>query len=325
MKIGIISFAHMHAFSYASSLVELPGVELAGIADDNRERGEQMAQRFDTRYCDLDELLAADDIQGVIICSENARHREFTEAAARAGKHVMVEKPIATTLEDAQGMIDACEAAGVKLQVAFPCRYIPAVQRVKEMVDSGRLGRLLGIRSSNHGTMPGGWFIEKELSGGGAVMDHTVHVVDLIRWIFNAEFTEVYAEADTLIHDIDIDDCGLLSMKLDNGAFVTLDPSWSRPSAFPTWGDVKMEIIGTNGVISLDAFKQKIDVYSESRGHKYVPWGGSMDYYLVKEFVDAIAQDRTPSITGYDGLKALEVALAAYQSAESHEVVSIGQ
>ncbi len=323
MKIGMISFAHMHAYSYAKSLLQIPGVELAGIADDNPERGERMAAELGTSFVDLDELLARADVAAVIICSENSKHRYYTELAAKAGKHVMVEKPIATTVADAQAMIQACADAGVKLQVAFPCRFIPAVRRAKEAVEQGRLGRLIGIRASNHGRNPGGWFIEKELSGGGAVMDHTVHVVDLIRWIFASEFTEVYAEADSMIHGISIDDCGLLSMKLENGAFATLDPSWSRPSAFPTWGDVKMEIVGTNGVISIDAFKQRLDVYSEASGHRYLPWGGDMDFHLVKDFVDTVALDREPFITGYDGLKALEVALAAYKSADSHQVVNI--
>ena len=165
MKIGMISFAHGHANSYARSLLKLPGVELVGIADDNEERGKAKAAEFGTEYYELDDLLAIPEIDGVIICSENAKHRQFTEAAARAGKHILVEKPIATTLEDAQAMIDICKEEGVKLQVAFPCRFIPAVQQAKEAIDNGRLGRLIGIRSSNHGQNPGGWFIDPELSG----------------------------------------------------------------------------------------------------------------------------------------------------------------
>lgn len=323
MKIGIISFAHMHAYGYATSLLQMPDVELVGIADDDPERGRKMAETFKTRYFAVDDLLALPDLDGVIICSENAKHRMFTEAAAKAGKHVLVEKPIATTIEDAEAMIRVCAEHCVNLQVAFPVRFEPSVRRLKELVDSGQLGRLIAIKASNHGRMPGGWFIDRQLSGGGAVMDHTVHVVDLIRWIFNTEITEVYAEVGTLIHDIDIDDCGLLSMQLANGAFVTLDPSWSRPEAFPTWGDVTMKVIATKGIVELDAFRQRINVYSNDFGHRYFSWGEDSNYYLIREFIDSIREKRQPQVTGMDGLRALEVALEAYESAVRGEAVKL--
>lgn len=323
MKIGIISFAHMHAYGYATALLQMPDVELVGIADDNAERGQKMAEVFHTKYVAVDDLLALSDLDGVIICSENAKHRYFTELAAKAGKHVLVEKPIATTVEDAKAMITVCEENHVNLQVAFPVRFEASVRRLKDLVDSGQLGRVIAIKASNHGRMPGGWFIDRKLSGGGAVMDHTVHVVDLIRWIFNTEITEVYAEVGTLIHDIDVDDCGLLSMRLANGAFATLDPSWSRPTAFPTWGDVTMRVIASGGIVDLDAFRQKFDVYSNDFGHRYFSWGEDSNYYLIREFVDSIREGRQPEITGLDGLRALEVALGAYESAAKGEPVKL--
>ncbi len=105
--------------------------------------------------------------------------------AAQHGVHVLCEKPIATTLEDARAMIASCERAQVKLMIAYPpVRYNTPVLRVKEMVERGAVGEVLAIRGTNHGRLPGGWFVEPELSGGGAVLDHTVHVIDLIRWIF---------------------------------------------------------------------------------------------------------------------------------------------
>ena len=317
MKVGILSFAHMHAYSYAEALKELKGVELVGIADENTERGLKAANQFQTNYfSDYLELLK-EDIDAVIICSENIRHKEMTVAAAKAGKHILCEKPLATTVEDAQAMIEACKKYGVKLQTAFPVRFNPSVQRVKSMIDHGDLGRIIAIRGTNRGQNPGGWFIEQELSGGGAVLDHTVHVVDLMRWFMNSEVKEVYAEVDTVFNDILIDDCGLLMLEFENGVFASHDPSWSRCKTFPTWGDVTMEIVGTNGVIQLDAFKQNFTVYSDSDqrvSQEY--WGSSYDIGLVADFINCIKEDLEPSITGYDGLKAMEVALAAYESAK---------
>lgn len=324
MKIGILSTAHMHAYSYAHCLGDIEDVELFGIADDNEERGQKAATQFQTTYFrDYHDLLK-ENIDAVIICSENSRHKEMTIAAAEAGKHVLCEKPLATTVEDAWEMIEVCKKYNVKLQTAFPVRYNPPVQRVKQMIDSGELGRIVSIRGTNRGQNPGGWFVDPELSGGGAVLDHTVHVVDLMRWFMNSEVKEVYAEVDTVFNDIDIDDCGLLMLEFENGVFASHDPSWSRCKTFPTWGDVTMEIVGTNGVVQLDAFKQHLMVYNdeENKSHQDF-WGYSHDLGLVEDFINCIKEDRGPSISGYDGLKAMEVAIMAYKSASTKKPIKI--
>ena len=323
VRIGFLSIAHMHAFSYGDAVNKLPNAQLVGIYDPDKERGTKGAETLKTRYySDPVELL--NKVDAVIICSENSRHREFTELAAQYGKHILCEKPIATTVEDGQAMIEACEKANVKLQIAFPCRFNTPIRRVKDMLDQGAIGNVLAIRGTNHGQMPGGWFVDRELSGGGAVMDHTVHIVDLIRWFLGKEVISVYAEADTMLYDVDIDDCGMLSMELEDGVFVTQDPSWSRPSTFPTWGDVTMEIIGTDGVISLDAFAQNFTLFSDKSNkvmHKV--YTEDMDFGLIKDFVEMIEEDREPSITGFDGLQAMAVALAAYESARRKEPVKL--
>ncbi|MGG4452405.1 Gfo/Idh/MocA family protein [Brevibacillus porteri] len=321
MKLGIISVAHMHAYSYANAVAKLDGVQLVGVADEDEMRGKVAAEKFGVPFfTDYHELLAT-DIDAVIVTSENAKHQEHTLAAARAGKHILCEKPLATTAEAAQEMIDFCREQGVILQTAFPVRFHPAVVRAKQLVEQGKVGRIMAIRGTNRGQNPGGWFVDPEKSGGGAVIDHTVHVVDLMRWFMDSEVREVYAEVDSKFSDTPIDDCGILTMEFENGVFATLDCSWSRNKAFPTWGDVTMEIIGTEGTISLDAFSQKLDVYSNEKGLKWVNWGDDMDSQLVKDFVTSVREKKAPSITGEDGLRAVEVALAAYQSAEQKQPV----
>jgi len=318
IRIGMLSFAHMHAHGYASCLQKMADVEIVGIWDDQPERGNTMARTFNTSFfSNVDELLDG-DLDGVIICSENANHRRMTELAAPRTRHILCEKPLAATYADGQAMIDVCAVHGAKLQTAFPVRFSPPVQRLKELLDEGTLGRIFSVKTTNHGRMPGGWFIDKPLSGGGAVIDHTVHVIDLLRWFWNTEVTEVYAEVGfSLLHPgMGIDDAGLLSFELANGAYGTLDTSWSRPDSYPTWGDVKLEVLGERGIIRVDAFKQNLAVYSDRVGKgQWLNWGSNMDMGLMRDFVDMIALNREPFITGYDGLKALEVALAAYQSA----------
>lgn len=326
-RIGILSVAHLHAASYAACLRALPGVELVGIADDDAARGRAFAEQHGTRFFDANQALLDADLDGVIICSANLHHRPLVELAARHTRNILCEKPIATTLDDARAMIDACANAGARLQIAFPVRFAPPVMQLRALIQDSSLGQVYGIKATNHGQMPGGWFVDRALAGGGAVIDHTVHVIDLLRWFFGAEVSEVYAEiGERLLHeDVAIDDVGMLSFALSNGAYGTLDTSWSRPAAFPTWGDVTIELVAEHGCVQLDAFKQQLAVYSnQATRAEWVGWGSNMDMGLIRDFVGMIVEGREPSITGQDGLKALEVALAAYQSSRSGEVVRLG-
>lgn len=324
IKIGMISFAHMHAYSYAQALLDMPGVELTGVADENEKRGKEVALKYKTQYFSSKEELLASEIDGVIITSENANHLGDVLAASGYGRHILCEKPISTSINEARQIITACNKAGVILEIAFPCRYHPSAKRAREIILSGELGQILAVKATNHGKMPGGWFIDKNSSGGGAVIDHTVHVVDLMRWFFKREIVEVYAEADTFFHDLEVEDAGLLSLKLEGGIIATLDTSWSRPDNFPIWGDVVMEIVGSNGVINLDMFSQNISIYKDSKPTTlYESWGSDADYLLVNNFVESIKGNETPLISGEDGLKALEVALGAYRSIDSHQVIQI--
>lgn len=326
VRIGIMSFAHMHAYSYANALSAMPGINLTGVADDDEERGRKAAALYAVDfYSSYDELLSS-GVDGVIICAENAKHVQLTLDAAAHKKHILCEKPVATALDDAVAMINACKKAGVHLEIAFPCRFHPAAQRLKEVIAMGKLGDILAVKATNHGQMPGGWFLDKKMAGGGAVMDHTVHVIDLLRWFTGKEVTKVYGEAGTLLHDVEIDDCGLLSLEIGGSVLATLDTSWSRPETFPTWGDVTMEIIGAQGNAHLDLFAQNITVFEQGDlTARYESWGADTDFYLIQDFVQSIEGKREPLVTGTDGLKALEVALAAYHSVATQLPVTLEQ
>ncbi len=324
MKIGIISFAHMHAHSYAESLLHINEAELVGIFDEDAERGQHAADQYQTTfYKDYQDLLNS-DVEAVIVCSENVKHKEHVVASAQAGKHILCEKPIATTVSDAWDMIRAADKYGVKLEIAFPVRFSPAVQRVKRIVDEGKLGRILSMQGTNRGSNPGGWFVQPELSGGGAVLDHTVHIIDIMRWYIKSEVKEVYAEIDTHFSNIPADDCGLLTLEFENGVIASHDPSWSRAKSFPTWGDITLKLVGTEGTTSFDALSQKLDVYrDQSLSHQYSYWGDGYDLGLVKNFMDTVQHNKAPFISGVDGLRAMQVALAAYESSKTHQPVRV--
>lgn len=329
MKIGIFSFAHMHAESYVRCVAALPGVELLGIADDDAERGAAFARSHSARFYPSYAALLADRPDGVVICAENARHRPLTELAAAAGAHVLCEKPLATTIADGQAMLDACQRAGVILMTAFPMRFNAPVREAKALLDKGGLGQVYAANTTNQGTMPGRsrpWFVDKALAGGGAMMDHTVHVADLLRWFLGQEVVEVYAQGNRIIHAgaVAVDTGGLLLMTFADGTFASLDCSWSRPLVGQTWGGVTLDLIGERGVVKVDAFRQNLIAHGEHVGKaQNLFWGSDADAAMVAEFVAAIREGRQPLVTGYDGYKALEIALAGYRSAECGQPVRL--
>ena len=325
-KIGILSFAHMHAESYAHALAAHPGAVLTGIADPDAARGQAMAARFDTTYFRSEAALLDQDLDGVVVTSENIHHRRLVEESAEAGvRAILCEKPLATTAEDARAMLGVCAARGVKLATAFPCRYSPAFRRLRQQVQAGAIGDVLAIRGTNRGSMPGGWFVDRALSGGGAVIDHTVHVADLNRVLLGREVTEVYAETGSGFYHQDWEDTGFLTIGYAGGVFATLDASWSRPKTFPTWGDVTLQVVGTGGVLDLDMFAQNLVHYDDRAARvAWVAWGSGTDAGLVADFLRLASGKEAPDLaTGKDGLRALQVALAAYESAAQGQPVSI--
>ena len=322
LRTGIISFAHMHAAGYAPHFKT--GSELVGITDADPERGRRMADQYSVRFFDSAEDLLA-EVQAVAVCTENALHRPAVERAAAAGVHVLCEKPLAPNREDALAMIAACREAGVQLMTAFPCRYAPAFAEALARVQSGELGRVLALAGTNRGRNPGGWFVDPALSGGGTVMDHTVHVADLIRVLTGEEFETVYCEMDTVFNpELPVEDCGLLSMTLTGGAIATLDCSWSRPPSFPTWGDVTLAVTAEGGNLYLDLFSERVDFYRcAPRDYVYAGYGFNLDGGMVTDFLRCVESGEPVWVSGEDGLRAAEVAVAAYESARSAAPVSV--
>ncbi len=323
VRLGFISFAHGHQGSYAWNAKRMEGVTLAGVADSDAARGRKMAEQFGMPWFRTPRELLQQGVDAVSVASENARHAEHVLACAQARVHVVCEKPLATTMADGRRMVEACRKAGVFLATAFPMRFSTPVVQAHRRLHEDAIGRVLAVAATNHGSFPGGWFAEPRLSGGGATMDHTVHVADLLRWMLHDEVAEVYAEVGTLLRPkLKCDDCGLLSMRFRRGTIATLDASWSRTKGFPTWGDVTLKLWGERGVITVDAFAQRVMVWGAER-----PWhsgfGDNADAGLVADFIEAVRENRPPSVTGEDGLRAVEVALAAYRSARRGQPVQL--
>jgi len=326
VKFAILSFAHIHAWSYVRVLKELPDAELVAIYDDSIERLRSAGETYGVKkiYSDAEKLFREEDVDAAIITSENVKHHALALAAIEAGKHIIVEKPIATTLRDADDMVLKADRKGVKFQTAFVMRYHDSALKVREIVSSGSLGRVIAITATNHGKYPGLWFGDPQLAGGGAIMDHTVHVADLTRWYTGDEFSRVFCRIGRNIRsELKAEDNALLMCETRNSVKVSIDCSWSRPNTYPIWGDVYAGLFCERGYVILDAFRSNVSLIQSGSPLTYHYYGPDADRNMILDFINVIRTDGEPRASGRDGRQALEVALAAYESSKHGEAVSL--
>lgn len=323
MKVGIIGCAHMQAKTYCLILKKM-GVEITGIFDRNPIRGTTFAKEHAIPFFQSLEKILKTGMDTALICSENSLHYDYTLACAYHKIHVIVEKPLALKTEDAKRMIVACQENNVKLFVAQPVRYAQTMIELKERFEANELGTILAIVGTNHGKNPGGWFIDKELSGGGALLDHMVHIIDLSKWIFKFDIQSIYARTNSH-SDKDIEDSALLHIHFTNGVFMSLDTSWNRPESYPVWGDAAMKIITDKGTIYVDGFGRRSDIYTKDAPVVSHFYEKQMELSMLEDFQRCIDEDRPVTISGSDGLYPVEIAELAYLSANQKEIITLNE
>ncbi|XWX05594.1 Gfo/Idh/MocA family oxidoreductase (plasmid) [Aggregatilineales bacterium SYSU G02658] len=329
IRVGIMSFAHLHAEAYVHNLRANPLVDLVGFADDDAERGHRFAEQYNLSFFDTYEELLEQNLDAVVICSENSRHLEMAQLAAQKGVHILCEKPLATTVSDAEQIVQVCRSAGVNLMTAFPMRFSAPLLEVKRFLEADGLGRVYACNSTNQGECPKhhrAWFVDPVLAGGGAVSDHVVHLADVLAWYLDDAVTEVYAVANRILYadEAEVETGGLVMLTYAQGTFATIDCSWSKPPYYPTWGGLALDLIGEKGVVTANAFKQVMTVYQHTRQRPiYTYWGSDANQAMIDEFVASIQDKRQPKVTGEDGLRAVRIVEAAYRSIETGQPVPL--
>jgi predicted dehydrogenase len=197
------------------------------------------------------------------------------------------------------------------------------MQELKQAVLAGELGEIYSINASNHGKVPGGWFVEKELSGGGAIVDHTIHIADLIYWLFDLEIESVWADSMTAVSQIETEDSGLIHARFKTGETLSLDTSWNRPANYPVWGDAILEIVSEKGRTVVDGFGRRATLYtSDQTNNEWVFYETDMDMAMVKVFKDVIDTDKESPVDGNAGKFTIELFELAYQSIEQGKRVN---
>jgi len=329
VRIGILGVAHLHVDTYAGNL-RAAGAEVVGVHDVDAVRGAGWGARHGVPFfADLDELLAT-GLDGVVVCSETALHVTMVEAAARAGLAVLCEKPLGVSTEDTQRIVDVCREADVSLMTAFPSRFEAPMRELRDIVRSGALGRIRAFSGVNQGVMPmreRSWFVDPALAGGGAIMDHVVHLADAYSWLLGAEPQSVYAVANRIVHGgvVTVETSATVMVTYPGGVFASIDCSWNRPLNYPTWGGFALSVVGDGGTMDVEPMRQRLVQFGGASPYSWIPWGADADQAMIQEFIDSITDERPPLVTGEDGSRATRVALAALESVRTGEPVELPQ
>ena len=227
--------------------------ELVAVMDANMEAAERVKEKYGAKYAynDMNELLAIDEIDAVYIASPVFCHKEQVEAACKAGKHILLEKPIGLDIAEAEEIVKICENAGIKLGVGFMMRYAAVHEKMKEIIAEGKIGKLVSARAEFtcwYPTMDNCWRQEAKLSGGGAMMDMGIHCIDLIRYITGAEFVDATGIIDNQVFQYNgVEDAGYLVGRLSNGAVAYVGANFNIPDEI---AKCALEFYGTAGSLT---------------------------------------------------------------------------
>jgi predicted dehydrogenase len=327
MRVGIVGAGGMGRV-HTTAWLTTPA-QVAGYRDIRPERAENYAERYGGRaYDSLDALLA--DVDAISCTTPTDIHYEIVMAAARAGKHVICEKPLARTLAQGREMVAACRAAGVKLFVGQVVRFFPEYERAKRAIDSGMIGEPAVLRFSRCVSQPrlsvDNWFVDFSRSGG-LILDLMVHDFDQARWMAG-EVTRVYAKALSVARPEAGVDHALVILTHANGAITHVEGSWAYPPTFYT----AFEVAGSEGLLTFDAESSKpIQFLRHQQGDTEIPEVPLPSNPLlesqyvteIRAFYEAIAHDAPVRVSAVDGLAAIQVALAAIESAQTGRAIEI--
>lgn len=323
--------------NHGQAIIALEEARLVAAADVIQERAEAFTQRFGGEpYVSYEEMLERTDIDIVCICTPSGMHAEIGIKAARAGKHVLVEKPMALSLKDADALIAACVANGVQLGVVHQNRFNPVIVRLRQAVEAGRFGQL------NMGTAVLRWHRDQNYyaqapwrgtwaQDGGCLMNQTIHCIDLLQWMMGP-VESVYANTATRMREIEAEDNAAAVLRFSNGALgmiessVTIYPK-NLEETLNIFGATGTAVIGGVAVNRIESWRFADGVDSEEAilaeqqadpasvyGHGHKP--------LISDFIEAVRTGREPAVSGSEGRKALEIILAIYQSTRTGQPVA---
>ncbi len=326
--IGIGNIAPIHA----TAIQSIPGARLVAICTRDETRGRAFAEKFGGVYhSDYRAVLARADVDAVAICTPHDLHAPMTLDAARAGKHILIEKPMARNTAECDAMIAAAERAGVALGVIFQMRFDPLTHKLKTLLDQGTLGRLIWTTTnalwyrSDEYYRSGTWRGTREHEGGGVLINQAIHMIDLMLYLTGMP-THVIAQTRTLNHPIEVEDAALAILEYADDRLGLIQ---ATVAAYPGYPE-RLEVVGTRGSAIYHRGDARLEwhiaapredgaergaVSSGASAPMNINAAGHLAQY--RDFVAALREHRAPRVDGHEGRKSIAVVEAIYRSAEN--------
>ena len=308
--IGVGAMGENHVRVYH----KMEEANLMAVSDVSERALKKIEKKYGAKgYTDYSDLLADPDIEVVSVCVPTTFHHSVVMEAIKHKKHVLVEKPIAFTLNEAEEMISAAKEAGVTLSTGHVERFNPAVQKAKELIDDGVIGDIVSAFAKRVGPLP------PRIKDVGVSIDLAIHDLDIMNYLFEEEITQVYGTMNSSFDDSEFEDHAEIMVSFDNESTGIIEVNWLTP-----YKRRELELTGTAGIISVDYIKQSIEVYGKFAQDIQIKHEEPLKCEL-KSFLTSVVEEKEPTITGEDGLKALKMVIAANRSSKDHRPISLNE
>lgn len=306
--IGVGSMGYNHVRIYS----ELENANLVAISDMVRGTLDKVSKEFNTvGYVDYDNILQIDDIEVVNICVPTVFHHDVVMRAIEAGKNVLVEKPIASKLNEAEEMIKAAEDAGVTLATGHVERFNPAVRVAKKLIDEGTIGEVVTANSKRLGPFP------PRIRDVGVAIDLAIHDIDIFNYLFNSRANTVFANMSSKLKNCEFEDHAEIMTKYDSGVLSILETNWLTP-----YKKRQLNITGIDGIISVDYGNQTVTLFKENNQVEDIKVENKEPLKEeLRSFVDCVQNNTPPEVSGKDGYEALRIVDAAMTSSKDKRLV----
>jgi myo-inositol 2-dehydrogenase / D-chiro-inositol 1-dehydrogenase len=333
---GFITDIHMECYHRF-----VPEAEVVAVYTRNIEKAKAFAEKYNIPnwFDNIDEAIEKSGCEVVDVCLPNFLHASATIKAAKAGKHIIIEKPLSVTLEEADEMINVCKKANVKLMYAEELCFAPKYERVRHLVKEGAVGEVYMLKQGEKHSGPhSDWFYNIELAGGGVLMDMGCHAIGWFLWMLNhAKPKNVLSSMSTVLHKARTkgEDNSVVIIEFENGVTAVAENSWAKQGGM----DDRCEVYGLGGVVYADLFMGNAAVAYSKNGYGYAmekadtTTGWSFPVFEeafnqgypheLKHFIECVQQDKQPLVTGEDGKAVLEIIYAAYASAGQGKKISL--
>lgn len=336
VNFAIVGCGHI-AHKHAEAVTKAEGANLVAVCDTDPSKMEPFIEQYNVKgYTQLSELLKNDEVDVINICTPSGFHANIAVESANAKKHIVVEKPIAMTLEDTDAIINACKENNVKLSVVHPNRFRPVMIELKKAMDEQKLGKLSHANATVRWNRNDQYYKQAPWRGtkqfdGGVLMNQAIHNLDLILWLMG-DVEEIYSMEATRLRDIESEDVSTGVIRFKNGALGIVE---AATTIYPSNLEETISVFGETGTIKVggktaslvehwnvqDMTDAAVNDIVETV--KNDPIGKPGHLCIIEDMVEAIKEDRDPIVTGLDGRKALELVLAFYESANSNKPVKI--